>query len=165
MAQTKTNVRRGDKVVVITGKDKGKQGTVLAASPKTKRVVVEGVNIVSRHTKPRSAQDKGGIIKRESAIDISNVMPVCSACGKPTRVSHKLVDGKSVRVCKCGSVIERKLEKVAKKKETKSDKKQKPALEEKKPAATKKPDKGSSVAKRTKNKAETAVLQRKQEMQ
>lgn len=164
MVQNKLNVRRGDKVVVITGKDAGKQGVVLAAYPKTNRVVVEGVNIVSKHKKPRSAQDKGGIIKREGTIDVSNVMIVCATCGKPTRVYHKIIDGKSVRVCKCGSVIEKKFEKVAKKKEVKLDKKAK-ITEEKQPKVTQKLEKTKTAPKAIKNKAETATLKRKQEMQ
>jgi large subunit ribosomal protein L24 len=165
MTQKNLNVRRGDKVVVITGKDAGKQGVVLAAYPKTNRIVVEGVNIISRHTKPRSAQDKGGIIKKEGTIDVSNVMIVCATCGKPTRISNKIVDGKSVRVCKCGSVIERKYEKVAKKKEAKQDKKQKPTAEEKNTKINQKLKKSKSAPKTVKNKAETAILKRKQEMQ
>ena len=104
------SIKKGDAVKVISGKDKGKSGQVIAVLKDQHRVVVEGVNIVSKHTKPRNAQQKGGIVKREGSIDVSNVMLVCASCGKPTRVGHKIEnnDGKEnkVRVCvKCGSVI------------------------------------------------------------
>ena len=105
------NVKKGDTVVVIAGKDAGKKGKVLASYPSKNRVVVEGVNIVAKHKKPRSAQDKGGIIKREGTIDVSNVMIICPECGKATRVKHKVVDGKNVRVCKCGAVLDKKFSK------------------------------------------------------
>jgi len=95
MAQTSMNVKTGDNVVVITGKDAGKQGKVLACFPKKGRIIVEGVNIISRHTKPRSAKEAGGIIKKEGTIDVSNVMLVCPECGKPTRVKHAMVEGKT----------------------------------------------------------------------
>lgn len=166
MTQIKLNVRRGDKVVVITGKDAGKQGTVLACSPKNNKVIVEGVNIVNRHTKPRSAQESGGIIKKEGTIDISNVMIVCPSCGKPTRIGHKIVDGKSVRVCKCGEVIERKNKFVANKKD-KKEKATKTSAEENKVTA---PAKGveknlkAKLPKATINKAATTQIKRKQEM-
>lgn len=166
MAEKKLNVRRGDKVVVISGKDAGKQGSVIAASPKKGRVIVEGVNVVSRHTKPRSAQDQGGIIKREGAIDASNVMLVCPTCGKPTRVHHQIVDGKNVRVCKCGAVIESKFVKVAKR-QVKKDKKAAVTAEDKKAKVSQKLEKSlnvKSMKASNKNKAETAQLKRKQEM-
>lgn len=114
MSQTKLNVKKGDTVVVISGKDAGKKGKILAAYPKKSRIVVEGVNIVARHKKPRSAQDKGGIIKKEGTIDVSNVMIVCSACGKATRVKHLVSNGKSIRVCKCGNVLDKKFSKAKK---------------------------------------------------
>ena len=103
---TKCNVKTGDLVVVITGKDAGKQGKVLSINTKTNRITVEGVNIVSKHQKARKAQEKSQIVKREGTIDVSNVMIVCPTCGKPTRVKHATVDGKSVRVCKCGATLE-----------------------------------------------------------
>ena len=109
-------VKKGDNVVVIAGKDKGKKGKVLETSPKSSKVVVEGINIVSKHKKPRSAQDKGGIIKQTNPIDSSNVMVVCPVCGKATRVSHKIVDGKKVRVCKkCGASLDKEFVKAVKK--------------------------------------------------
>lgn len=114
---TKFNVKTGDTVVVISGKDAGKQGKVLAVNAKTNRITVENVNIVSKHQKARKAQEKSQIVKREGSIDVSNVMIVCSICGKATRVKHAVVDGKSVRVCKCGAALDKAAEdkKVAKK--------------------------------------------------
>lgn len=110
------NIKKGDQVVVITGKDAGKKGKVLASYPSKNRVVVEGVNIITKHKKPRSAQDKGGIVKHEGTIDVSNVMIVCPSCGKTTRVKHSVVDGKHVRTCKCGAVLDKKYTKAAAKK-------------------------------------------------
>ena len=81
------NVRKGDNVMVIAGKDKGKAGKVLAVRPETGRIYVEGVNIVSKSKKPRNAQDKGGILKQEGAIDASNVMHICGECGGVVRVA------------------------------------------------------------------------------
>lgn len=122
------SIKKGDAVKVISGKDKGKSGQVLAVLKDEHRVIVEGVNIISKHTKPRSAQQKGGIVKREGSIDISNVMLVCASCGKTTRVGHKTenADGKEnkVRVCvKCGAVIAENKAKAAVKKAKKTVKK------------------------------------------
>lgn len=101
------NIKKGDTVVVIAGKDSGKVAEVLACYPKDNRVTVKGVNVVTKHNKPRSAQDKGGIVKVEGKIDASNVQLVCPVCGKATRVAHKEVDGKNVRVCKkCAAIID-----------------------------------------------------------
>lgn len=94
------HVKKGDKVVVISGKDKGKQGTILAAYPKKNRVLVEGVNIVKKHSKPSQVNPQGGIISREAAIHASNVMPLDPKSGKPTRVGYKIENGKKVRVAK-----------------------------------------------------------------
>lgn len=102
----KFNVKTGDTVLVISGKDAGKQGKVLKVSPKDNKVVVEGVNLVSKTHKARSAQDKSEIRKQEAAINVSNVMPICPKCGKATRVHHAVVDGKKVRVCKCGASLD-----------------------------------------------------------
>ena len=100
------NIRKDDKVVVISGKDKGKQGKVLVAEPKTGKVIVEGVSVAAKHQKPRKQGEEGGIIKRETPIYASKVMLVCPKCGKPTRVGHTVVDGKKVRVCKkCGAEL------------------------------------------------------------
>jgi large subunit ribosomal protein L24 len=94
------HVKKGDKVVVISGKDKGKQGTILEAYPKKDRVLVEGVNIVKKHSKPSQANPQGGILSLEAAIHVSNVMPIDPKTGKPTRVGYKVEDGKKVRVAK-----------------------------------------------------------------
>ena len=84
------HVRSKDQVVVISGKDKGKKGKITAAYPKTGKVVVEGVNMVTKHQKARNAMQPGGIIHKEAPIDASNVMLVCPKCGKAARVSHKV---------------------------------------------------------------------------
>ncbi len=103
MASTK--LKTGDKVVVITGKDKGKEGKILVVDRKKGRVIVEGINMVSKHTKPNAVNTQGGIIKREAFIDASNVMYVHN--GKPTRLGAKIENGKKSRVAKTtGEVID-----------------------------------------------------------
>ena len=98
--QLKSSLRRGDLVMVITGKDKGKQGKITAVDTATQRVVVEGVNVVKRHTKARMGQE-AGIVTKEAGIHVSNVMIVDPKSGKPSRIGHKiLADGKKVRVAK-----------------------------------------------------------------
>lgn len=101
-------LRKGDRVVVISGKDKGKEGKILAVQPDKNKVIVEGVAIVSRHTKPSQANPQGGIVRREAAINASKVMLVDPNTGKPTRVGHAfLEDGRKVRVAKVsGEVID-----------------------------------------------------------
>ncbi|WP_339253133.1 50S ribosomal protein L24 [Sporosarcina sp. FSL W8-0480] len=94
------HVKKGDKVMVITGKDKGKTGVILAAFPKKDRVLVEGVNIVKKHTKPNQVNPQGGIISQEAAIHVSNVMPIDPKTGEPTRVGYKIEDGKKIRIAK-----------------------------------------------------------------
>ena len=95
------NIRKDDMVVVLSGKDKGKQGKVLKADPKNGKVVVEGVNVATKHSKPRKQGDEGGIVKMETPIYVSKVMRVCPKCGEPTRAAHKILeDGTKVRVCK-----------------------------------------------------------------
>ena len=109
-------VKAGDAVVVVAGKEKGKQAKVLEVSPKDNKVLVEGVNVVTKHQKQKSQEDKGGIIKKNAPIDASNVMVVCPECGKATRVSHKVVDGKKVRICKkCGASLDKAMAKKVKK--------------------------------------------------
>ncbi len=98
------HVRKDDTVVVISGKDKGKKGKVLTADPKNSKVVVEGVNMATKHKKPRRNTQPGGIIHQEAPVDASNVMIVCPRCGKASRMGHE-VNGEGVkqRVCKkCG---------------------------------------------------------------
>ena len=100
------NIKKDDKVSVLSGKDKGKQGKVLIADPKGLKVVVEGVNVATKHQKPRQQGQDGGIIKTETPIYASKVQLVCPKCGKGTRVAHKITDGKKTRVCKkCGAEI------------------------------------------------------------
>ena len=101
-------IKKGDTVRVIAGKDKGKEGKVLSVDVKKNRVIVEGVNIVTKHVKPRKAGEAGGRIQQEAPIHVSNVLPVCPKCNKATRVAHKvLADGTKVRVCKkCGESLD-----------------------------------------------------------
>ena len=100
-------IRKDDTVVVLSGKDKGKQGKVLAADPKGMKVTVAGVNVASKHRKPRNQQEEGGIIKMETPIYVSKGQLVCPKCGKATRVGHTVkADGKRARVCKkCGAEV------------------------------------------------------------
>ena len=101
------NVKKGDTVIVLSGKDKGKQGKVLSAAPKDGTVVVEGVNFATKHKKPRRQGETGGIIKQETPIRACKVMRVCPKCQKPTRVKHSISSsGEKVQVCKhCGETI------------------------------------------------------------
>ena len=102
----KLNVKTGDTVVVISGNSKGTRGKVIATSPEEGKVIVEGANIVSKHTKARKQGDSSSIIKTEGAIYACKVQLYCSKCGKGVRVQHKIVDGKKIRVCaKCGAEI------------------------------------------------------------
>ncbi|MBH0231783.1 50S ribosomal protein L24 [Halobacillus yeomjeoni] len=94
------HVKKGDKVMVITGKDKGKQGTILEAYPKKERVLVEGVNEVKKHAKPSQENPQGGILTQEAPIHVSNVMPIDPKSGEPTRVGYKVENGKKVRIAK-----------------------------------------------------------------
>ena len=99
------HVKKGDTVVVLSGKDKGKKGKVLEVSPKEQKVIVEGLNMVTKHVKPRRQGDAGGIVKAEGALYACKVMAVCPKCGKPTRLGHKIKeDDSKARVCKlCGA--------------------------------------------------------------
>jgi large subunit ribosomal protein L24 len=98
-------IKKGDRVVVLAGRDKGKQGEVLDVMPKENRAVVRGVNVVRRHTK-QSAQTQGGIVSKEAPIDLSNLGVEDPKDGKPTRVGFKLIDGKKVRIAKrSGEII------------------------------------------------------------
>lgn len=94
------HVKKGDKVQVISGKDKGKQGTVLVASPKKDRVLVEGINVVKKHAKPSQDNPQGGILNQEAPIHVSNVLPIDPKSGEPTRVGYEERDGKKVRIAK-----------------------------------------------------------------
>ena len=100
------NVKKGDTVVVLSGKDRGKQGKVLGTVPADGKVVVEGINMVTCHVKPRKQGETGGIVQREAAMYASKVQVVCPKCGKGTRVAHKIENGKKSRVCKhCGAEL------------------------------------------------------------
>lgn len=102
------SIKKGDTVLVLSGKDKGKQGKVLEAMPKKDKVVVEGINEVKRHTKPNGANPQGGIITKPAPMYSCKLQVVCPACKKATRVKNIVVAGKSVRACKhCGEVIDK----------------------------------------------------------
>ncbi|WP_405098372.1 50S ribosomal protein L24 [Oceanobacillus sp. FSL H7-0719] len=94
------HVKKGDKVKVLSGKDRGKTGTVLEAYPKKDRVLVEGVNMVQKHAKPSQENPQGGILNQEAAIHVSNVLPIDPKSGEPTRVGYEVRDGKKVRIAK-----------------------------------------------------------------
>ena len=100
------NIKTGDKVQVISGSEKGKQGKVIAVSASEGKVIIEGVNKMTKHVKPRMQGQPGGRVEAEGAMYASKVMPVCPKCDKPTRVGHKIEDGKKIRVCKhCGAEL------------------------------------------------------------
>lgn len=146
------NIKKGDTVVVIAGKDKGKVSSVIAAFPKENKVTVKDVNVVTKHNKPKSAQDKGGIAKIEAKIEVSNVQIICPVCGKATRVAHKVVDGKNVRICKkCNANLDTAKKASKKVAEKPAEKAEKPAA--KKSTATKS-TKESSAKKSTTKTAE-----------
>jgi len=105
----KMKIRKGDRVVVITGRDKGRQGEVLRAMPSENRLVVAGVNMMKRHQKARRAGEESGIIAREATIHVSNVAHIDPSSGKPTRVGYKVLDdGRKVRIARAsGETIDR----------------------------------------------------------
>ncbi|MGE5361570.1 MAG: 50S ribosomal protein L24 [Bacteroidales bacterium] len=110
MAELQTPLRKNDQVVVTTGKDRGKRGRVLKVLRDKNRLVVEGVNFISRHTKPNPQKNiKGGVVKREASLHASNVQLVCPECGAQTRIGHRLLgDGRKVRFCrKCQGVVDK----------------------------------------------------------
>ncbi|MDE0032637.1 MAG: 50S ribosomal protein L24 [Deltaproteobacteria bacterium] len=100
-------VRKDDTVMVVAGKERGKTGKVIRVVPKKSRVFIERVNLVKRHSKPRSAQQPGGIVEKEASIHVSNVMIMCDPCNAPVRIGHKVLeDGEKVRVCRrCGQSV------------------------------------------------------------
>ena len=103
---SKLNIKRDDTVIVLTGKDKGKKGKVLQVSPKEGKVIVEGVNIVKKHVKPRPPQEAGGIVDAEAPMYSSKVQLYCDKCGKATRAAFKVEGDKKTRVCaKCGAAL------------------------------------------------------------
>ena len=99
-------IKKNDQVLIISGKDRGKHGKILDVFPESGKVVVEGANIRKKHVKPKKSGEKGQIVEIPAAFSISNVKLICSKCGKPTRVGHKLVEDKKYRICKkCGQEI------------------------------------------------------------
>ena len=110
MSRLQTPIRRNDTVVVTTGKDSGKRGRVLKVLPVRNRLIVEGVNIIKRHTRPNPQKNiKGGIVEREASLHSSNVQLVCPECGVQTRIGRKILgDGRKVRICrKCEGVVDK----------------------------------------------------------
>lgn len=104
----KMHVRAGDHVMVLSGKDKGKSGKVIEVNPAKGTVLIEGINMATKHVRPRRMDQQGGIIHQEAPIDASNAMLVCSKCKKPSRTERKVEEnGRKVRMCKkCGQVID-----------------------------------------------------------
>ena len=110
MSQLATPIRKNDTVLVITGKDRGKRGRVLKILPEKNRLIVEGMNLIKRHTKPNPGKNiKGGVVQREASLHASNVQLVCPECGAQARIGHQvLADGRKVRVCrKCKGVVDK----------------------------------------------------------
>ena len=149
-------VKKGDTVVVIAGKDKGKKGKVLEVFPKDNRVIVDGVNIVSKHKKARTQQEQSAIIKKTAPIDASNVMVVCGVCGKATRIAHREIDGKKVRACKkCSASLDKEYVKQTKKEAKKNVKAEAKADTEKKAETKKTQAKTSKTAEKAKTAEKT----------
>jgi len=110
MSRLATPIRRNDNVLVISGKDRGKRGRVLKVLPDKNRLVVEGVNMIKRHTKPNPQRNvQGGVVEREAPLHASNVQIVCPECGKASRIGRRILgDGRKVRVCrKCEGVVDK----------------------------------------------------------
>jgi large subunit ribosomal protein L24 len=104
------SLRKGDQVKVMKGRDAGRTGRILAVNARKNTVIVEHANVIKRHTRPNPSKNiKGGIVEKEAGINVSNVMIVCSSCGKHTRIGHsRLSDGTRTRVCKrCGTVLDK----------------------------------------------------------
>ena len=154
-------IKKGDTVVILAGKEKGKTGEVLECFPKESKVTVKGLNMIVKHNKPRSAQDKGGIVRLEGKLDISNVMVICPNCNKATRVEMEIAGGKKVRKCKkCGAVLDSKKVVKAKKTEAKKldDKKKSDVKEVKAKKATSQKEKSvAKESKTTEKKAKSTV--------
>lgn len=102
------NIRKNDNVEIISGKERGRRGKILKVLPKTRRVVVENINLAKKHTRPTQDNPQGGIVKKELSIDVSNVMLVCNKCDEARRAGHKVIgEGDKARVCrKCGEMFE-----------------------------------------------------------
>lgn len=107
MSIVKLHVKKGDTVQILAGKDKGKQGKIITALPNAGKVIVEGINKVKRHSKPSIKVPQGGITSKEMPLNSCKVQLICPACNKPTRIAHKIINGKNNRVCKkCGESID-----------------------------------------------------------
>jgi len=106
----KVHVKKGDTVLVLSGKDKGKKGKVLSVIPDKSMVLIEGVNMTTKHVKPRNRYQQGGLVHQESPINSAKVMLVCERCGKPTKVGKDILDnGDKVRACKkCNEILDSK---------------------------------------------------------
>ena len=142
-------VKKGDNVLVIAGKDKGKTGKVTDVSPKSNKVLVDGINIVTKHQKARKQDEKSQIVKKNAPIEASNVMVVCPNCGKATRVAHSEVGGKKVRTCKkCSGALDKEFVKVAKKEAKKETAKKENAVKAE-PAKKETAEKKETVKKTT----------------
>lgn len=147
------NIKKGDKVLVLAGKEVGKLETVVDVFPEEKKVTVKGLNIIVKHNKPRSAQDKGGIVKHEGKIDVSNVMVVCPVCGKATKVKMgKDEKGKKIRLCKkCGASLDANKPATTKKVKEEKVATEKVEKTEEKKATTKKATTKATVSHNVKN--------------
>lgn len=106
---SKMRLRKGDRVYIVSGRDKGKEGKILRRDPAKETIVVENINMVTKSMRPTQKNPRGGLIKMEAPLNASNAMLVCPTCGKPTRVSRAFLDnGKKVRVCKkCGEIVDK----------------------------------------------------------
>ena len=159
----KTTVKTGDNVLVIAGKDKGKSGKVSAVNAKEGTVLVENINIVTKHQKARTQNEKSGIFKRPAPIDASNIMVICPVCNKATRIAHAEIDGKKVRSCKkCGASLDKEFVKQTKKDAKKAVKASElkganlKAVAEEKPAKTAAKSTTKAAEKKTATKATAA---------
>ena len=152
-------IKKGDTVVILAGKEKGKTGEVLECFPKESKVTVKGLNMIVKHNKPRSAQDKGGIVRLEGKLDISNVMVICPNCNKATRVEMEIAGDKKVRKCKkCGAVLDSKKVVKAQKKD---DKKKSDVKEVKAKKTTSQKEKSEAKENKTTEKKAKSTVSKK----
>jgi large subunit ribosomal protein L24 len=109
MITPKFHVKKNDLVMVMTGKEKGKSGRILRVLPEKGKVLIEKINFIKRHSRPRGQQKRGGIIEKEAPLHVSNVMLLCEKCNKPVRIGHRLIEGnKKVRFClKCSEIFDK----------------------------------------------------------
>lgn len=109
MSSSKSPIKKNDLVMVTTGKEKGKSGRILKVFSQKNKVLVEKINFIKRHTRPRGQQRQGGILEKEAPLHASNIMLLCEKCNKPVRIGHRFVEGeKKVRVCKkCGEILDK----------------------------------------------------------